>query len=169
MANIFAIFKQKFELRERSSFLSMFCLVFWGFDSKTVHPRGPPLCSRPLRATSVSVRPVGASRVVWPAGPVLDSSFSRFLQDLPGLHTCAKFSQLLQASAKFSYPFFLRICAPFTVALWQTFHTFHDLRSPLFVSQPLRSVGTPPPFSVGPIKLNNRTRNNMALKWKPGK
>ena len=43
------------------------------------------------------------------------------------------------------------------------------LRSVLSVSQPLRSVGTPPPFSVGPMKLNNSTRNNMALKWKPGK
>ena len=62
--------------------------------------------SRPLRATSASVRPVGASRFVWPAGPVLDSSFCRFLQNLPGLHTCAEFSQLLQGSAKFPYLFF---------------------------------------------------------------
>ena len=37
----------------------------------------------------------------------------------------------------------MRICAPLTVAPWQT---FQDLRSSLSVSQPLRSVGTPPPF-----------------------
>ena len=64
---------------------------------------------------------------------------------------------------KISIPF-LRICAPFTFAPWQT---FQDLRSSLSVSQPFRSVGTPPPWSWAATWLTLRTGSSpwMLLRW----
>ena len=59
-----------------------------------------PLCPRPLRAPPPFVAPSGAFCSSCPAGPALDSSSCRFLQNLPGLRIFAKFSPLVQSTAK---------------------------------------------------------------------
>ena len=129
-----------------------------------------PLCPCPLRASPHFVAPSGAFRSSCPAGPALDSSSCRFLQIYKGLRIFAKFSPLVQASAKYHFLFSLRPCAPFAVALWLNFSC---LRSSLSVRQAHRLVGTPLPCLVGlpffsktcngPLKLNNRTRSTGTL------
>ena len=65
-----------------------------------------PLCPCPLRAPPHFVAPSGAFRSSCPAGPALDSSSCRFLQIYKGLRIFAKFSPLVQGSAKRHFLFF---------------------------------------------------------------
>ena len=117
-----------------------------------------PLCPCPLRAPPHFVAPSGAFRSSRPAGPALDSSSCRFLQTLPSLRIFAKFSPLVQASAKYHFLFSLRPCAPFAVALWLL--NFSCLRSSLSVRQAHRLVGTALPCLVGLLFFKNLQQTN---------
>ena len=93
--------------------------------------------------------------------PVFDCGFQNGAK-IRFAHFCKNFPALA-GFCKISIPF-LRICAPFTFAPWQT---FQDLRSSLSVSQPFRSVGTPPPWSWAATWLTLRTGSSpwMLLRW----